>query len=86
MIEVHLYGKLRRFGPTANPRVDCVIHADAGTGDRTVGDLLPGLGIPAEEVASVFADGRWMRAGVGTPIAGVTRLGLFPVEMSQLYV
>mgnify|MGYP000462906241 CR=1 FL=1 len=86
MIEMRLYGTLRRYGPTGNPRVECVVQAEAAPGDETVRDLLAGLGIPPGEVASVFINGRWTSAGVDAPIAGVTRLGLFPAEMSLLYV
>jgi hypothetical protein len=86
MIEILLYGRLRQYGPPGSPRDRCVVRARAGADDRTVGDLLARLGIPPDEVASVFADGRWVRAGPDTPVAGITRLGLFPPEMGLLYV
>ncbi len=86
MIEVHLYGRLRQYGPTRDPTVACVLRAELRPEHRSVGDLVASLGIPPNEVASVFRDGLWQREGVQAPLAGATRLGLFPSNMSLLYV
>ena len=86
MIEVHLYGRLRRYGPSNDPTVACTVHAEPAEDHRSVGDLIAALGIPREEVASVFRDGRWQREGLDAPLAGASRLGLFPPNMSMLYV
>ncbi len=85
-IEVHLYGRLRRYGPTGDARFDCVVRAAPGAGQQTVRDLAAALGIPAEEIGSVFRDGRWEREGLGASLRGASRLGLFPPEMGLLYV
>ncbi|MCL5265788.1 MAG: hypothetical protein M1343_11480 [Chloroflexi bacterium] len=84
MIEVHLFGKLRRFGPHADKDRECVIQtsADATT---SVGELLISLGIPLEEVSNVFLDGVYTRAAFEKPVAGVARIGLFPRDMCLLY-
>jgi hypothetical protein len=86
MIEVHLFGWLRRYGPTTDPTVECVVMAEAGPELRTVGDLVESLRIPLHEVASVFVDGRWQQAGLEAPLVGATRLGLFPPNMRLLYI
>ena len=86
MIEVHLYGRLRRYGPTSEVSVPCVVCAQVGADQRTVGDFLVALGVPSREVGSVFCDGRWAREGLDAPIHGVMRLGLFPRDMALLYV
>jgi hypothetical protein len=86
MIEVHLYGRLRGYGPTLDPSRPCVVLAVPGPGQETVGDLVLALGIPGSEIASVFSDGRWVREGLDAPLDGARRLGLFPPEMSLLYV
>ena len=86
MIEVHLYGRLRRYGPAGDTRLACVVRVEPGAGQQTVGSLVEALGIPGREVGSVFRDGRWAREGPDASLEGVARLGLFPPEMSLLYV
>ncbi|MCL4369628.1 MAG: hypothetical protein M1380_01790 [Chloroflexi bacterium] len=86
MIEVYLYGRLRRYGPAGDPTTECVLLAEAGEEHPTVGDLIASLGIPPLEVASVFRDGHWMREGLEASPGGARRLGLFPPNMSLLYV
>ena len=86
MIEVHLYGRLRRYGPSDDAKAQCVVRAEPGADHRSVGDFVAAIGVPCVEVASVFVDGRWARAGLNAPVAGVARLGLFPKEMTLLYV
>lgn len=57
MVEIRLYGKLRRFGP--NPRYDqeTVVRLEVGLGE-TVRSVLARLGIPQAEIAHVFLNGR----------------------------
>lgn len=57
MVEVHLYGRLRRFGPELRGDKDTVVKLKL-KGGETVGDVLKRLGIPAEEIAHVFLNGR----------------------------
>jgi hypothetical protein len=85
-IEVHLFGRLRRYGPTADPTVECVVLAEPSHALRTAGDLAESLGIPRHEVGSVFLDGRWQREGVEASLEGRRRVGLFPREMRLLYI
>ncbi len=53
MVEIHLYGKLRRFVPSPRPDKENLLRAEIAAGE-TVGSLLGRLGIPTEEVYHVF--------------------------------
>lgn len=57
MVEVRLYGKLRRFGPDPRGDRETVVFLEAGPGE-TVGRALARLGIPQEEIAHIFLNGR----------------------------
>lgn len=84
-IEIHLYGKLRRFGPQADTDRECLIlmPIEAAT---TVGELLQKAGIPLDEVSNIFLDGFYDRDAIEKPVAGLARIGVFPKDMSLLYV
>jgi len=56
MIEVHLYGSLRRYAPDPRPDRECVVRLTPGP-EETVGTVLERLGIPASEVGHVFLNG-----------------------------
>ncbi len=53
MVEIHLYGKLRRYAADARPDHDSVITLEARPGE-TVGSLLMQAGIPLDELFTVF--------------------------------
>jgi len=83
MIEVHVYGRLRRFAPDADPRGESVLRA-APRGAETVGSLVDRLSIPRGELgANVFVNGHY--ADLETPVADGDRVGLFPDDMQLLY-
>jgi len=83
MIEVHLYGKLRRFAESRDPRSASIVRAAWETGD-TVGDVAARIGIPAAELGSnLFVDGQY--AALDSPVPDGARLGLFPHDMQLLY-
>ena len=86
LIEVHLYGRLRRYGPTADVREPCVVRTAPDAHHGTVGDLVAALGIPPNEIGSVFRNGNWERDGLKLPLDGIVRLGVFPRNMTLLYV
>ncbi len=56
MIEVRLFGELRRYTGTANASSGTVLHLPASEGD-TVGRVLARLGITMEEVSNIFLNG-----------------------------
>jgi len=57
LIEVHLYGKLRRFAERRSPLEESTILSEECEGD-TIGSLITRLGIPLNEVGSnIFLNG-----------------------------
>jgi len=83
MIDVHLYGKLRRFCAKRAANEDSVVHL-LHEEDDTVGSIADRIGIPREEIGSnLFVDGRY--ANVETPVSDGARVGLFPDDMQLLY-
>jgi len=83
MIDVHLYGKLRRFAPHGDPDSDSVVSLPHRDGD-TVGSVTARLGIPDADLgANLFVDGRY--ADRRTPVRDGARVGLFPDDMQLLY-
>ena len=83
MIEVHLYGKLRRFSDNADPKLQSVMLVECQLED-TVGSVVHQIGIPTAELGSnVFLNGRY--ANLESPVQDGDRLGLFPDDMQLLY-
>lgn len=56
MIEIHLYGKLRRFAANPNPSGDSVIHLEPLSGETSL-KALQRAGIPLTEIHHVFLNG-----------------------------
>lgn len=83
MIEVHLYGKLRRFAEDPDPTSDSVVRVPV-VEDDTIGQVLARIGIPLEELGSnVFLNGEY--SGLARPVKPSDRLGVFPDDMQLLY-
>ena len=83
MIEIHLYGKLRRFADEQHPTSDSVVHAPAQEGD-TIQGVLERLGIPMEEVGSnIFLN--WQYSALTREVKDGDRLAVFPDDMQLLY-
>lgn len=62
MIQVYLYGELRRYGDQPRPDRDTIVTRSAD-GPITVAQLLADIGIPPDEVAHIFLNGRLLKAG-----------------------
>jgi len=83
MIEVHLYGKLRRFSDSADPKSQSIAAVQWQQGN-TVGQVIARLAIPVDEVGSnIFLNGRY--SNLESPVQDGDRLGLFPDDMQLLY-
>jgi len=83
MIEVHLYGKLRRYSGDLEPTSASIAKVEACSGD-TVLEIVDRLGIPHDELGSnKFLNGRY--ANMSTQVHDGDRLGLFPDDMQLLY-
>jgi hypothetical protein len=53
MIEIHVYGKLRRFAPDRSASRDSVIHIQPAQ-DDTVHAVLDRIGLDVQEIATIF--------------------------------
>jgi hypothetical protein len=56
MIEVHLYGRLRRYAPDVSSEQGTVLHVEPEL-TETLSALLNHLGIPLEDLYHVFVNG-----------------------------
>ena len=83
MIQVHLYGKLRRFTDNQNPSRDSIVYTPVDDGD-TIEDIIRRIGIPFEELGSnIFLNGEY--STLARKVADEDRLGIFPDNMQLLY-
>jgi len=83
MIDVHLYGKLRRFADNSDATSQSVAPVQCRPGD-TVAQIVERLCIPMAELGSnIFVNGRY--ADLESPVQDGDRLGLFPDDMQLLY-
>jgi len=83
MIEVHLYGKLRRFADDQDPTSDSIVYLPVREGD-TIQQVLERLGIPLNEVGSnIFLN--WQYSTLTREVKDGDRLAVFPDDMQLLY-
>ncbi len=83
MVEVHLYGSLRRFAPDQDPLHESVLRMPAVSAD-TIGSVVRRIGIPEQELsANVFLNGEY--SALTRPVQTTDRLALFPRDMGLLY-
>jgi len=102
MVDVHLYGKLRRYAADPRPNQESMVRLEPQP-DETVGTALERLGIPPGEICHVFLNGAllstrnsmapWLNyqqvnegRGLDTPVRAGDRLGLFARDMALLVV
>ena len=100
-IEVHLYGRLRRYAPDPRPDRNSVVYLEPQASD-TVAEALAYLDLSPEEVYHVFLNGAllttrnsmapWLKyqrsasSGLDTELRPGDRLGLFAQDMALLVV
>ncbi len=83
MIEVHLYGKLRRFTNNQDPTRDSITYIPVEEGD-TIKDTARRIGIPDQELGSnIFLNGEY--SALERKVKDGDRLGIFPDDMQLLY-
>jgi hypothetical protein len=83
MIEVHLYGKLRRFSDSPDTSGDSIVRVPVQKGD-TIADIARHCRIPLEEIGpNIFLNGQY--SALERKVADGDRLGLFPDNMALLY-
>ncbi len=84
MIEVHLYGKLRRFTDNQDPTRDSIIHIPVKEGD-TIESIIRHVGIPLEALGSnIFLNGEC--SALAIKVKDGDRLGVFPKDMQLLMI
>ena len=83
MIEVRLYGKLRRFTDNQDPTHDSITYTSVEEGD-TIGNIIRHIGIPLEALSSnIFLNGEY--SDFTRKVNAGDRLGIFPDDMQLLY-
>jgi molybdopterin converting factor small subunit len=83
MIEIHLYGKLRRFSEQKSPLRESIVLLDACNGD-SIRSIVERIGIPMDELGrNIFLNGEY--SGLDRPVKDGDRLGIFPDNMQLLY-
>lgn len=83
MIEVHLYGKLRRFAEQKSAIEDSIIFIEPRDKD-TIRGTITRLGIPFSEIGTnIFLNGEL--SSLDRVIKDGDRLGVFPDDMQLLY-
>ena len=84
MIEVYLYGKLRRFTDNLEPSRDSVICVNTIKGD-SIADIIRRIGIPGNEVGpNIFLNGTY--SPQSRKVHDGDRLGIFPDNMPMIMV
>ena len=83
LIETHLYGKLRCFSDSSDPRRESIIRVPLEEGD-TIRDVIERIGIPMDELGlNIFLNGEY--SNLSRPVRDGDRLGIFPDDMQLLY-
>jgi molybdopterin converting factor small subunit len=83
MIEVHLFGKLRRFTDNPDPSQDSIINVPVEDGD-SIESIVRRIGIPLEELGNnIFLNGEYSQ--LSRKVSDGDRLGIFPDDMQLLY-
>ena len=83
MVEVHLYGKLRRFTDNQDPAQDSIVNVPVKKGD-TIEDIIRRIGMPLEEIGNnIFLNGEY--SALERQVNDGDRLGIFPDNMQLLY-
>ncbi len=101
MVELHVYGELRRYAAETRADGESVVRLLPGP-DETLRSVLEKIGIPPEDLYHVFLNGAlvssrnsmapWLEyretdgGGLDTPIGDGDRLGLFARDMALLVV
>lgn len=83
MLEVHLYGTLRRFAPDKRVAQDSVVALPVKV-DDTIATVMWRMGIDARETSNLFLNGQ-----LSLPDRRVRdgdRLGIFATNMGLLYI
>jgi len=84
LIEVHLYGRLRRLAAQSGVWMPSIAWVDLT--DVTVAQVIEALGVGPGDVSNIFINGRYDPAALDRIVRSGDRIGLFPPDMRMLYV
>lgn len=84
MIDVYLYGRLRRHAEQSSVHRPSIARVDLPEG--TVAQVIEALGVERAEVGNIFVNGRYDHAAWERTVRPGDRLGVFPRDMRMLYV
>jgi hypothetical protein len=80
MAEIHLFGKLRSFTQDSQDGLNPVIRIEPGPG-QTVGSLIADLGIPLEEIYTIFLNHKLLATRSGMAVwLGHRQVGADPFD------
>jgi molybdopterin converting factor small subunit len=83
MIEIHLYGLLRKYATQKSPLKESVLYLETG-GDESIQSIVNRLEIPPEELGpTLFLNGEY--SGIDRRVKDGDRIGLFPPNMILAY-
>ncbi|WP_376791032.1 MoaD/ThiS family protein [Thermoflexus sp.] len=85
MIEIHLYGELRRYIGQEDPSQDAVAFLNARP-ELTVAEALQVLGVPPDEARHVFINGLYDPEGLSRKLSDGDRVGVFPRTMTMPHI
>jgi len=81
-IEIHLYGKLRRYAANTDPRADSILRIAAD--GKTIIQIVKEIGIDKRDLgANIFVNGEY--SALERVLRQEDRLALFPDDMQLLY-
>jgi len=82
-LEIHLYGRLRKYTENLDPRKQSVLIVDVVPGE-TIRMILERSKVPVEEVGTnIFLNGEY--SNIDRVVEKDGRLGVFPDDMNLLY-
>jgi molybdopterin converting factor small subunit len=85
MVEVRLYGRLRRFAQNPEVTAESIAWVPV-EGEVKVAEVLRRLGIdPEKEVSNIFINGRYSYDARERMVRSGDRVGVFPKDMAMLY-
>ncbi|GFP27809.1 hypothetical protein HKBW3S43_01340 [Candidatus Hakubella thermalkaliphila] len=85
MLEVRLYGELRRYAEDRRVASESILLVPVQDGD-TVEDVVRRIGIEPEDISNIFLNGRYSACALTLRVKEGDRLGIFPRNMGLLYI